>query len=331
MAHKFFVYLLKNQVLLALFIVAMSWFLFQTRGILMSIFLAYIINASLLPIVKYLKGKGLPNFLAALIPFFGILTFIVLIIFPLIPFIASQVTSLLIGLPQYLKESGQIFGFDVNPDGVQAFISREINGIGRNAFSVTSKVFGGVFSILTVLVVSFYLILSHEQFMHSISQLFHRNHRAKVIETLELVDDKLGAWLQGQLILSVSIGIITYIVLSILQVPYALPLAILAGMLEIIPTLGPILASIPAIIVALTVSPTMAIIVAVLYIVIQMLENNILVPKIMQRAVGLNPVIVIIAVMIGANLMGVIGALLSIPFVSFLIVLFHSINSDEDK
>lgn len=331
MAHKFFLFLLRNQVLFALFLIVMGWFLFQTRGILMSIFLAYIINASLLPVVKFLKKRGFPNFLAALLPFLGILIFIVLIIFPLIPFIASQVTALLTGLPQYLKESGQVFGFEVNPDGVRSFITRELDGIGRNAFTVTSKVFGGVFSTLTVLVVSFYLILSHDQFKNSISHLFHRSQRPRVIETLEQVDDKLGAWLQGQLILSLAIGIITYIVLSILQLPYALPLAILAGMLEVIPTLGPILASIPAIVVALTVSPTMAIVVTLLYIVIQMLENNILVPKIMQRAVGLNPVIVIIAVMIGANLMGVIGALLSIPFVSFLIVLFNSITTDEDK
>ncbi|MDQ5900972.1 MAG: hypothetical protein QG600_550 [Patescibacteria group bacterium] len=331
MAHKFFLYLLRNQVILALFIIAMGWFLFQTRGIIMSIFLAYIINSSLLPLVKYLKRKGFPNFFAAFVPFISIIIFIILIVFPLIPFIASQVASLLTGLPGYLKQSGDLLGFQVDPNGIQSFIGREIDGIGRNAFSVTSKVFGSIFSILTVLVVSFYLVLYHDQFKKSVSHLFHRSQRARVVETLEVIDEKLGAWLQGQIILSFAIGIITYIVLSILQVPYALPLAILAGMLEVVPTLGPIIASIPAIIVALTVSPTLAVIVALLYLVIQMLENNILVPKIMQRAVGLNPVVVIVAVMIGANLMGIIGALLSIPFVSFLMVLFNSLNSEEDK
>jgi predicted PurR-regulated permease PerM len=331
MAHKFFVYLLRNQIILALFIVVVGWFLFQTRGILTSIFLAYIINAALLPIVRILRKRGLSNFLSALIPFVSILFLLVLVIFPIFPFVFSQVTSLLVGLPEYLNEAGKILGFQVNAEQIQGFVTREVDSIGRNAFSVTSRVFGGLFSILTVLIVSFYMILYHDKFKDNVAEFFHKKQKQRVIETLDNVDDKLGAWLTGQLVLSLVIGLVTWIALSILGIPYALPLAILAGMLEIVPTLGPIIASIPAIIVALTVSPTLALVTVVLYIVIQLLENNILVPKIMQRAVGLNPVVVILAVMIGANLMGVIGALLSIPFVSFIIVLFNSITREEDN
>lgn len=331
MAHKFFIYLLRNQIIFALFLVIIGWFLFQTRGIITSIFLAYIINAALLPIVRILRKKGLSHFLSALIPFVSIIIFLILIILPIFPFVISQITSLLVGLPEYLDEAGKVLGFQVNAEQVQAFVTREIDSIGRNAFSVTSKVFGGLFSVLTVLIVSFYMILYHDKFKGNVAQLFHRDQRQKVIDTLDHVDDKLGAWLTGQLVLSLVIGLVTWIALSILGLPFALPLAILAGMLEIVPTLGPILASIPAIIVALTVSPTLAIVIVALYIVIQLLENNILVPKIMQRAVGLNPVVVIVAVMIGANLMGVIGALLSIPFVSFLIVLFNSITADTEE
>lgn len=123
----------------------------------------------------------------------------------------------------------------------------------------------------------------------------------------------------------------TFIALSILGLPFALPLAVLAGLLEAIPTLGPTLAAVPAVIVALTVSPSLAVLVIITYIVIQTLENNVLVPKIMQRAVGLNPVIVILGVMVGANLMGVVGALLSIPFLSFILVLYTSLEKKFDK
>ncbi len=330
MAHKFFSYLLKNQVIFALFLIATGWFLYQTRGILTLIFLAYIINAALLPIVKKLQSKGVPHFLSVFIPFISILLIMILIIFPLVPFVASQVMLLLTRLPNYIDDSARALGFVIDVNQVQEVVTKELNTLGRNAFSVTSKVFGGIFSTLTVLVVSFYLILYHDRFKKNIAHLFHPKDREKVLETLSLVDEKLGAWLQGQIILSLSIGIITWVALIILGLPYAVPLAILAGMLEIVPTLGPIIASIPAIIVAFSVSPTMAIIVVILYIIIQMLENNLLVPKIMQKAVGLNPVIVIVAVMIGANLMGVLGALLAVPFVSFLIVLFNSINTNEE-
>ncbi|MDO8515232.1 MAG: AI-2E family transporter, partial [bacterium] len=106
----------------------------------------------------------------------------------------------------------------------------------------------------------------------------------------------------------------TWLGLTIIGVPQAFPLAIIAGALEIIPTLGPILSAIPALIVALTISPTLTIFVIIFYIVIQQLENQFVVPKVMQQAVGLNPIIIIIGVMIGGNLMGILGALLVIPF-----------------
>lgn len=308
--------------------IAAGWLLLQTRGIITSIFIAYIINAALLPVVKYLRNKKVPHFFAVLIPYIGIAIVVFLIIFPLVPFLIDQVKALLGGLPSYIKQAADVSGLTVDATQIQSYVTREVNSIGSNAFSVTSKVFGGLFSTLTVLVVSFYLILYHERFKENIAHLFHKNDRERVLSTLSLIDEKLGAWLTGQVLLSLFIGVITWAALSIIGFPYALPLGILAGILEIVPTIGPILSAIPAIVVALTVSPPLAIIIALIYFGIQMIENNVLVPKIMQRAVGLNPVLVIVAVMIGANLLGVLGALLAVPFVSFLIVLFNGLSEE---
>jgi len=327
MLHRFYLYLLKNQVILALFIIALGWFLLQIRDILMYIFLSYILMAALLPYARFLEKKGFPKILAAFIPFFLASLLVFIIILPLIPFFLQQIVSLAEGLPKYLDESAKTLGFQIDADDVQSFMSREIDNIGRNAITLTGKVFGGVFSTLTVIIISFYLLLYSDRMKRTIAHLFHKDIHDHVVQTIEQVDNKLGAWLRGQILLSFSIGIMSWIMLTVLSVQYALPLALLAGLLEIIPTLGPIIASIPAIIVALTISPTLGLTVALVYIVIQLLENNLLVPKIMERAVGLNPVIVILAVMIGANLMGILGALLSIPFVTFLTVLFHSITT----
>ena len=330
MMHKFYTYLLRNQVIFAFFLIILGWFIFQTRGIFVSVFISYIIMAALMPAVQVLRKRGLPNILAVLIPFLGSIIVLFLIIFPLIPFFLSQINSFATGLPTYLDEAATSLGVKIDAQAVQSLVSRELNSISRNAVVVTSKVFGGVFSALTVMIVSFYLLLYYDNFKKSIAKLFHRDERSFIEVTVEKINDKLGAWLRGQLVLSFSIGLITYVVLSILGLPYALPLALIAGLLEVIPTLGPTLAAVPAIIVALTVNPPTALAVAVIYIVIQLLENNFLVPKIMQKAVGLNPVIVILGVMIGANLMGVAGALLAIPFISFIIVLFESINNGRE-
>jgi predicted PurR-regulated permease PerM len=108
---------------------------------------------------------------------------------------------------------------------------------------------------------------------------------------------------------------------------FALPLAVLAGLFEIVPTVGPIISAVPAIVVALTISPNMAIIVAIAYILIQFTENHLLVPRIMQRAVGLNPVVVIVGVIAGERLLGIPGALLSVPFISLLFIIAKNIES----
>ena len=132
----------------------------------------------------------------------------------------------------------------------------------------------------------------------------------RIISKIEL---RLGAWVRGQLILAVTIGICTYFGLLLLKIPFALPLALLAGILEIVPIIGPIIAAIPAIIIAFTISPILAVATIALYVIIQQLESNLVVPYVMRKAVGLPPIATIIALMAGAKLAGIGGALLAIP------------------
>ena len=329
MLQKLYNFLIRNQIVLGIFIIAFGWLLLQIREILTAIFISYIIMAALLPASNYLRSKRFPNILAVMIPYTLVLIFIAIIIFPIVPFFASQIKQLFIGLPGYIDQSAGVLGFSVDKKQIEQFVSGELDSIGKNAFSFTRQLFGGFFSTLTVFVISFYLLLYQERFQDSIARLFNEEEKRRVTHALNQVNDKLGAWLRGQMLLSFSIGIMSWVALTLLNVPYALPLALIAGILEVVPTLGPIIAAVPAVIVAFTISPAHGLIVVLVYVFIQLLENNLLVPKIMQRAVGLNPIIIILAVMIGGNLMGVIGALLSIPFVSFVVVLFHSIKSSK--
>lgn len=321
---------MQRQVILALFLIVSGWIVLQLRGIIASIFISYIIMAALHPFVEILQKRGAPKILAVLIPYVTTLLVFIIIIFPLIPFTVAQVQTLVSDLPFYADQAARSLGFGIDAEAIEQAVSSEAANIGRNAIGLTGRVFGGVFLVVTTVIVAFYLLLYHDEFKHFIADLFHKDDHNKVYKTLTLIDEKLGAWLRGQLVLSIFIWLLTWIVLSILGVPFALSLAILAGLLEIIPTLGPTLAAIPAVIVALTISPTLAIFVAAAYIIIQLVENNFLVPKIMQKAVGLNPVVVILSVVIGAHLMGFIGALLSIPFMVLMIMVLSVIKEDLD-
>src|SRR5260221_10985072 len=248
MLQRFYEYLLKNQVIFALVIIFLLWFVFQIRDIIVSLFLSYIIMAAVLPIVTYLRKKHFPKIIAVLLPYFIIVLLLIVLIIPLVPFVLEQLKSLIIGFPKYLQESANLFGITIDSRHVQNYLNGQFNSIGSNALQVTTTVFGGIFTVITFFIVSLYLLLYNDSFKRNFSLLFHRDQHAKVLNTLGLVNDKLGAWLQGQIILSLSIGVLTWIALMLLGIPFALPLALLAGILEIVPTLGPTLAAIPAVV-----------------------------------------------------------------------------------
>jgi len=285
--------------------------------------------AAMLPFVEFFRKQKLPKILAILIPYLALTILIFALILPLIPFFSEQTALLFKNLPRYFDQSANIFGYQMDPRQLQNYVNGEIDNIGRNLFQVTGRVFGGIISVLTVIIVSFYLLFYRDDFKKTLAGLFQKETRDKVFLTISHVDDKLGAWLRGQLLLSLSIGVFSFFGLTVMGIPYALPLALLAGILEVVPTIGPIISAIPAVIVAFTISPTMGLLVALFYFVLQMLENQILVPKIMQRAVGLNPIVVILGIAIGANLLGIAGALLIVPFISFVIVLYKGIMKSK--
>lgn len=283
-----------------------------------------------MPITSFLRKRRVPKVLAVLIPYFIIVLLLFILIFPLVPFVLAQLKSLIMGFPVYLRQALDIFGFTVDTKHIQAYLDSQSSNIGNNALQVTSTFFGGLFTVITVFIVSLYLLLYNDSFKKNFAKLFHKSQHEKVLNTVSLVNEKLGAWLQGQIILSVVIGVVTWGILMLLGIPYALPLGLLAGILEIVPTLGPTLAAIPAVILAFSISPTMALVIIITYILIQTLEAQLLVPKIMQRAVGLNPVIVILGVTIGASLMGLVGALLSVPLISFIVVIYKSLEAQNN-
>lgn len=314
----------KNPFIGGIIFILIGWFLLEIKGILISLFVSYIIMATLSSFVEALEKKKLPRTLAVSISFILALTFIIVLIVPLVPFILSQLDLLLNNFPTYLNRTSKLIGLDINVNELKSSITSDVSILGKRALTITSTLFGSLFTILTILVVSFYMLLYRYKINRSLVSVFPDNYQKKAQTTITMIEEKLGSWVRGQIILSFAIGVLTYFTLYALGLPFALPLAILAGILEIVPTIGPILSAIPAVIVALNISPTISAFVVIAYIVIQLLENNILVPKVMEKAVGLNPIIIIISVSAGAKLLGIVGALLAVPFVSILIILFKT-------
>ena len=322
-------YLINNQFLTTLVILGFFWIAIKLSGILIIIFISYIIVAALSPFSDFLIKKRVPRILSVLISYATTIAILVLLIFPLVPFFVSQIQLLFSNFPKYINQVAKIFKLNVDASNINSIFESDINAFGKNALSVTGKIFSGFFSLLTVLVISFYLMLERQMLKEKIIIMLPKRYQEKGKETIMRIERKLGLWLRGQLILSFTIGVCTWGGLTVLGLPFALPLGLMAGLLEIVPTIGPIISAVPAIIVALTISPGLAVSVVIFYILLQMLENNILVPKIMEKAVGLNPIVIIIGVLIGSHFLGILGALLSVPFIAMLVIIFRSFKSSN--
>jgi predicted PurR-regulated permease PerM len=192
-------------------------------------------------------------------------------------------------------------------------------------------VFDGLFTFITVLVVSLYLVAEQKGMRQFIHDVVPSHHQDFTINLIDKIQKKMGQWVLGQLILSLSIFAVTFIGLSLLHVKYALFLAMLAGLLEIVPYIGPILSAVPAVFFALIQSPTLAAAVVVLYILVQKAEGYILVPKIMQKTVGVSPLVVLIAILVGFKLGGILGLLLAVPLAGAITVVIEELSERRSQ
>lgn len=316
---------------MAILLVCLGWLVLQTIDIWAVFFIAYIIMTGFIPVVGWLRRRRVPTALAIALPYLVTLTIIAMIILPILPLFVGQVSSLLVNFPSYLNKAARFLHLKVEDNQFQNFLTGELNGIGQNLLSFTGQLFSAFFAVLTLFVISFYLLLDHDRIRSTVSRLFPTRYREYISTVILQSELKLGAWLRGQLILSATIGIMTWLGLTVTGMKYALPLALIAAVGEIIPTVGPILSAVPAVIIALGISPTMAGIVIIMYLVIQTVENHVLVPTVMRHAVGLHPLFTILAILIGSKLMGVLGAVLAVPFLTLATVFVSNLNRDTDS
>jgi predicted PurR-regulated permease PerM len=299
------------------------WFLYLIRGVLALLFISIIITAAIDPVVNRLQKRKVPRSLGILIIYLILFLVIGLIISLLIPPLVSQFKDFAENFPSYAEKITSIFqglqsyfqlhGIEFN---IQEVVKNAVSGFITSSgqiFSKTIGVFSGLLSVIVVLSMTFYMSAKEDGLKQFILSITPRSHHSYAVSAIDRVKIKIGKWLQGQLMLMVLIFILDFLVLYFLGVPYALLLALIGGVLEIVPYLGPIISGALATVVGFLVSPLTGILVLASYLVIQQIENHIIVPQVMKKAVGLNPVAVILALLIGAQLGGALGAILAIP------------------
>ena len=317
--------------------VAASWMLYLIRYELLLIYIAVLMAIGLSPIVNFIErprhghaGKPWPRWVAILAIYLCIVTGVVCVGLVTVPPLAEQSQALWTAFPDILHR-GQLWLLD------RHLLTRELSvreamqqvPVGGDALGAVvgaiGTVIGGLFGVLTVLIMTFYMLVDADRIVETCLHLFPVETRSQVREASRRAARKVSAWLGGQLLVGAVIGGSAALGLWVMGVPYFYVLALIAGIGELIPMIGPILSAIPAVAVALTVSPALGLAVLIFFIVQQQVENNLLVPKIMARQVGVSALIVIVALLIGTSLLGVLGAILAVPTAAILQVLFEEL------
>ena len=327
-------------------VVILLWAAYLVRDVLLLIYISGLLAIGFSPIVRLIErqrflpiGTGrFPRWLAILILFLFIIGTLTGIGFLVVPPLVHQAQQLWRALPGmfdqaqgYLVEKGLLQQrMTVSEVVASAPVSQGGEAV-NTVFGAIAGVVGGLFGALTILILTFYLLVESQQLRASMLRLFPEGRRKRVDAASRDITIKVSAWLGGQLLLGAIIGSTSALGLWLLGVPFFYVLALISGIGELIPVVGPILSAIPALAVASSISLKTVLLVLVFFVVQQQVENHLLVPKIMARQVGISAVTVIVSLLIGGKLLGILGAILAVPTAAILLVLFSELRPDRES
>ncbi len=341
-----------SLIVLAVCVGAWMAVILQDKIILMLI--GFFVAAIIDPGVRMMERMGFPRGIGILIHYFVALFVFLFLVVSLIPIIASQLQQIAvllndnvnaflnnpqISLPlvttevnrqmtEFVRVTLQNLSINRFTDALQT-ISTNMSSIAQGSFVLATKVAGSVFdffvNLVIVLVLAFFIQIEREQMRSWSRSFFPARYRPYMDAKTEAIQEKIGQWARGQILLGLSIGILVFVALTILQIPYATTLSILAGFTEFIPYIGPLIAAVPAVLIALTEGGFIwALIVMGVYYIIQWSESNLLVPLIMKRAVGISPIAIILAMLVALSFPSVInpilGLLIAVPVTTIIAI-----------
>ncbi len=319
-----------------LLILAFLFFAKQLITIMLFLFFGFVIMSAIRPIVNWLRkrrlSKGLSIALAYLSSFLIVSTGLVLVFAPFL----NQLSGLVVMIPNWITtaldsvEDFKILGYTVDFDTVTQYVGEMLKdfSVATNVKNVASFVLEffswGVF-LVTSVIFSIYLVSEYDSFADILLiRIVSDEKRQRVGKLVSDIEKKLGSWVLGQAMISSITAAYTGILLSILGVPFALPLAIFSGFVDVIPSLGSTLSGIAMSVVALlTVGPVKAIILLICFMIYQQIQNNLIIPKLMGNAVGLKPIIVLLGVIIFLTFFGFVGAFMAVPLMLIFKIVYE--------
>jgi predicted PurR-regulated permease PerM len=319
--------------------IAVLWALQRVLGAAANVIklfaIAFLIALALQPAVNWLIRRRVPRFVAVLGPLLLVLAALVILGIIVIPPAAAQAQALIANVPAYGRDlSARLFKFlhdypwretRLRHVDVAAELARRAGPIADLARGVAAGVANVVVGAVLVGFAVIFMLLNPERLKQGILGLAPDACAEKARHVIGRLVVKLRAWMQGMAALMLAVALLDFAGLTLIGLPYAALFAVLAGLLELIPTVGPVLAAIGPILVALATKPVLAIWVALLFISVQALENNVLVPLIMSRALSLHPVSVLLGFLVLASLFGLFGAIIAVPTVACLKVLYDEL------
>jgi predicted PurR-regulated permease PerM len=314
--------------------------LWAAREALILVYISALLAMGFSPLVRLIQRprtpgarRGLPRLAAILTVYLAIVGAIVLVCLLVVPPLVAQATALWSRVPQHFNDFQRIlvrYGVATHSVTLQEAVQNAPRGAGGNAVNTVLLALwglvGGVFGLITIVILSFYFLIEAESLFQYAIRFVPSRHRGHVATAARDSVAKVSGWLRAQMSLAALMAMSAAIGLGALNVPYFYVVAMIAGIGEIIPIVGPIIAGIMAVGIALSVSPELAVTVAVFFFILHQLEANVLVPKIMEKRIGVSPVTVLIALLVGGALWGVVGAILAIPTAAILSVVIEEFS-----
>jgi predicted PurR-regulated permease PerM len=301
-----------KTIIFTFFFLLFVWFLYYTRDIVFQVFAALLLVSILNPLISKLTKLKIPKGISISLSYIFIFAFLGLSIGSIVPPLVEETTNLANNLPNYFQSS-ELSKY-VNEDLIRQFAS-QLGSLPSQVVKFVFSLFSNVLNILTVVIFSFYILLVRDRLDQNLEFLLGKEKSKSISDLINTLEVRLGGWARGQFTLMLSIGLLSYIGLLLLGIPYALPLALLAGIFEIVPYIGPIIAAVPAIILGFSISPFVGFAAIGLTVLIQQIENYLLVPKIMEKSTGVSPIIILVSLAVGYRLAGISGMIISIPVV----------------
>jgi len=319
---------------LVLVCIALSfWLLYRFYQVVFILFIAIVVGTVIRPVVDWLYRRGLPRIAGVILVYLLLLALLISFVVLLFPLIIEQGTTIAAAVPGYYQSLRE-WGVS-NPNQLIVLLSEylpatlpvlaSIQQTGQQMLASAGQALGyvalaakAIFIAIAILLLALHWTLDGPRTIQSLLVLIPKDQRESIRSLISAMESKIGFYIAGQGVLCLVIGIMALIAYLLIGLPNALVLALVAGILEAVPMVGPLLGAIPAALVALSIAPSKLVWVVVSTIIIQQLENSLLVPRVMRKAVGINPFVALLALFAFSSLFGIAGALMAIPMAAIL-------------